>query len=49
MGMDFDLLVCIPRIEHGWYTSVWRDRVLAVPVSPSALLISQFEFVIRNF
>lgn len=36
MGMDSDILVCVPWTEHGWYTSVWRDRVLAVTVRPSA-------------
>ena len=36
MGMDFDVLVYIPWTEHGRYFSVWRDRILAVTVSPSA-------------
>ena len=39
MGMDIDFLVCVPWTEHGWYTSVWGDRILAVTVSPSAHLI----------
>ena len=39
MGMDSDFLVCVPWTEHGWYTSVWRDRILAVTVSPSAQII----------
>ena len=37
--MDFDLLVRVPWTEHGWYSRVWGDRILAFTVSSSAQLV----------
>lgn len=36
MGMDPDILGHISKFKHGGYPSIWRDRVLAVTVSPSS-------------